>query len=161
MAEAFLQDAVEVDQDVTENDNDKQIQLDMDQTTTTSDAWKSLLKSAQLTDLQMLHTILTLFIFVTGVLFVVSMLLQDGSSLNIDGNGDCFEVISSKEEIALQEDVAMEDFCLGSAKVLDSRHHYRLRLAFLSCMTLLFCVANGINFAFSNFITLFAVRYIS
>ena len=44
-----------------------------------------------------------------------------------------------------------------SNKPLDKSHAALLRLGFIISMTLLFAVANGINFAYSNFITFFAV----
>ena len=62
-------------QDITNNGSDN---LDVSDIVLAQneESWKDLLKSAKLTELQMLHTVLTLFMLVISVLFVLSMLMQ-------------------------------------------------------------------------------------
>ena len=44
-----------------------------------------------------------------------------------------------------------------SEKIMNRTYPY-LRIGFISCMTFMFAIANGLNFAYSNFVTKFAVN---
>ena len=101
------------------------------------DVWSTLIRSLGLSQLQILHIIVFGKLLMNTLMFVICSVVKDE-------NQDILEEDASKKE----------DF---DRKLLD--HSYgAFKLGFIAFMTMTFATTNGINFAYSNFVTKFAVN---
>merc|ERR1712012_903774 len=101
------------------------------------DVWSTLIRSLGVSQLQILHIIVFGKLIMNTLMFVICSVVKDE-------NQDILEEDASKKE----------DF---DRKLLD--HSYgAFKLGFIAFMTMTFATTNGINFAYSNFVTKFAVN---
>ena len=107
------------------------------------DVWQSMVKSLELTHLQILHIIIFGKLLMNTLMFIVCSFLKDD-----DDN----------QKLALDDLPKPKlDELEISEKIMNRTYPY-LRIGFISCMTFMFAIANGLNFAYSNFVTKFAVN---
>jgi hypothetical protein len=116
-------------------DTNNLIPYQVGQTNIEQDTWIALIQPLQLSNLQILHGVIAAFLLMVGFMFVITVFLTEDASLTGRSRSSS---------------------SLSSPKLLDHGPSL-LKIAFIISMTLLFCIANGINFAYSNFVTIFAV----
>ena len=107
------------------------------------DVWQSMVKSLELTHLQILHIIIFGKLLMNTLMFVICSFLKDDDDDN--------------SKLALDDLPKPKLDELESEKIMNRTYPY-LRIGFISCMTFMFAIANGLNFAYSNFVTKFAVN---
>ena len=97
----------------------------------------ALIQNLKLTNLQMLHAVIAALLVMAALMFVICSRLP------------IHEASDSEQNSGLPKTVP---------NGLDLKSQRKNKVAFIMSMTLLFAFANGINFAYSNFVTLFGVE---
>ena len=112
------------------------------------DVWQSMVKSLELTHLQILHIIIFGKLLMNTLMFVICSFLKD------DDDDNSKLALDDLPKPKLDE---LESESESDEKIMNRTYPY-LRIGFISCMTFMFAIANGLNFAYSNFVTKFAVN---
>ena len=112
------------------------------------DVWQSMVKSLELTHLQILHIIIFGKLLMNTLMFVICSFLKD------DDDDNSKLALDDLPKPKLDE---LESESESNEKIMNRTYPY-LRIGFISCMTFMFAIANGLNFAYSNFVTKFAVN---
>lgn len=135
LAEVILADKIEA--------NDTKVMIPdpkIDQLSNTDfDIFKSLMSALDVTNLQILHLVICAFLTMTSFMFVICHWLNKE-----DQNQNKNSPNSTENQLSLLP--------------LDKPGFAILKLGFVISMTSMLAIGNGINFAYSNFITHFAVN---
>ena len=118
------------------------------------DIWSSLISSLNLTQLQFLHIVIFVKLLMITLFFVICSLIKDDVKKELT-----FEDLSKSEKmdskISISEISEVEN---DTDKILENSSYPCLKYGFITTMTFMFATTNGINFAYSNFVTKFAVN---